>query len=237
MVRRALTRTIKAIPPEPEVAAKYLAYWPQAELYHHPERFPRVTSAGLFGNAQPLEVEVGCGTGEFLCSLAAEESEHNFVGVDVWTKVIYRAVRNAAEQALDNIKFIRAPFEMTYPLLVPDSVRAVYVHYPDPNLRLREQHRIFNPAFLDAMHLTLEPGGRLHVVSDHTELFEEMLTLVEEDGRWHKTHAERSLVGYEPSVKSRYQQLWEKHKVPPLRFEVEKRQVKAKVEKNPHLKG
>jgi tRNA (guanine-N7-)-methyltransferase len=108
-------------------------------------------------------------------------------------------------------------------LLVPNSIRAVYVHYPDPHLRSRGQHKIFNADFLDAIHGALQPAGRLHVVTDHEELFfEEMLPLVEDATRWQKTHQERYLVGYDPPVKSRYQKLWEKHEVPPLRFEVRK---------------
>lgn len=223
MPRRALTRSIKAKPLPPEVAARYLLRWSRRDLYHHPEAFPRLDSPALFGNDCPLELEVGCGTGEFLCGLAGQERDANFVGVEPWTKVVSRAAETAAEQKLDNIRFVRAPMESLYGLLVPDSLRAVYVHYPDPNIRSKGQHKVFNVVFLEAMHRALEPEGRLSVISDHEELFAEMLGLVEQDSRWQKMHAERHLVGYEPEVKSRYQLLWEKHDVPPLRFEVEKR--------------
>ncbi|MGB0384502.1 MAG: tRNA (guanine(46)-N(7))-methyltransferase TrmB [Ardenticatenaceae bacterium] len=224
MVRKALTRNVKATPPEPDVAAKYMHFWRKGDLYLHPDQFPMMSSQTLFGNESPLELEVGCGTAEFLCSLAAQEPGVNFLGVDVWTKVVYEAVRTAAAQGLDNIKLIRAPFEFTHHLLVPNSLRKVYVHYPNPHLRSRGQHKVFNAAFLDAIYEALEADGRLHVVTDHRELFfEEMLPLVEEDERWEKTHEERYLVGYDPPVKSRYQLMWEKHGVEPLRFEVKKR--------------
>ena len=217
MVRKALTRSVKAIPPTPEQAAKYMLFWTKGDLYFHPDQFPKMSSQTLFGNERPLELEVGCGTAEFLCSLAGLQPEVNFLGVEVWTKVVHNAVRTAAAQGLDNIKFIRAPFEFTYHLLVPDSLRKVYLHYPNPHMRSRGQHKIFNPAFLHAIHGALESDGRLHVVTDHRELFlEEMLPLVEEDERWEKTHEERYLVGYDPPVKSRYQLMWEKHGVLPL---------------------
>ena len=224
MVRKALTRSVKAIPPRPEEAEKYLLFWTKGDLYFHPERFPKISSPTLFGNKQPLELEIGCSTAEFLCALAALQPDVNFVGVEVWTKVAHNAVRRAASQGLENIKFIRAPFEFTYPQLAPESLRKVYFHYPNPHLRSRGQHKLFNPAFLDAIYEALEPDGRLHVVTDHRELFfEEMLPLVEEDKRWQKTHEDTYLVGYEPPVKSRYQLMWEKHGVQPLRFEVGKR--------------
>lgn len=223
MCRRALTRNIRKIAPSPEIAAKYMLFWTQGDLYTHPEQFPEITSATLFGNDLPLELEVGCGTGEWLCAMAAANPDTNFIGVDNWTKVVYEAVKNAAETDVDNLKFIRAPFQFTHSRLMPNSIHAVYMHYPDPNIRGRGEHKLFNPGFLDAIYPALIPGGRIHVVSDHTEFFEEMLTIIEADPRWQKTHTDRHLVGYEPEVKSRYQKLWEKHDVPPLRFEVIKK--------------
>ncbi|NKB71405.1 MAG: hypothetical protein GKR89_30400 [Candidatus Latescibacteria bacterium] len=52
------------------------------------------------------------------------------------------------------------------------------------------------------------------------ESFVVMLQLAEADSRFVKTHTERYLVGFEPSVKSRFQRIWEAHGLPTLRFEV-----------------
>lgn len=198
--------------------------WNKGDLYHRPESFPHIHSADLFGNDHPLELEVGSSTGEFLRALAASDQDANFVGVDVSAKVLYRAAEDSNLQGLDNIRFIRAPVQFTYRRLVEKSLRAVYLHYPDPNLRSRGQHQVFNPTFLDEMYRALVPGGRLSLISDHDALFEEMLSLSERDARFEKLHEERYLVGYEPEVKSRYQKLWEKHNVPPLRLELKKRE-------------
>lgn len=223
MVRRALSRTVRLTPPEPERAARYLLLWNQGELYHHPEHFPRLTSAALFGNERPLALEIGCGTGEALVGLAAAEPDTNFLGVEPWTKVIYRAVNVAAEAEVANVRFIRARVEFLYPLLLPDSLHAVYIHYPDPNLRSRGQHKILNAELLDVLHEALLPDGLLHIVSDRDDLVAETVTLLADDDRWEHRHAAAVLLGYNPPVKSRYQRLWEKHAVPPKRMEVRKR--------------
>ncbi len=170
-------------------------------------------------------LEVGPGTGEWLIAQAEREPDSNFLGIDIYPKALYKAVADAAEAGLDNIIFVRAPIQFVYPLLVPDALRAVFMHYPDPNLRNRGQHKIVNAEFLDAFHRALQPGGLLSLITDHEALFfEEMLPLVEGDPRWARTHAERFLVGYEPETKSRYQKMWEKHEVPPLRLELVKGQ-------------
>jgi tRNA (guanine-N7-)-methyltransferase len=222
MPRRAIRLNVK--PPDPETAARYLLFWMQAELHFHPERHPRITSEALFRNGRPLDLEVGCGTGEFLCSLARHEPEVNFVGIDVYPRALYKAVEQAAAQGLENILFIRAPVQFVYPLLDPNSIRTVYLHYPDPHLRARRQHKIFNQVFLDAVHMALESDGDLSVITDHESLFfEEILPLVEADARFEKRHEERYLVGYEPETKSRYQKMWEKHEVAPLRLLITKK--------------
>ncbi len=223
MPRKAIR--INAKPPDEATAATYFRFWRQGELYRQPETFPPITSETFFGNQLPLELEVGPGTGEWLISVAGQEPAHNFLGIDVYPKALYKAVAQAAEAGLDNIFFLRAPIQFVYPLLVADSLHAAYMHYPDPNLRSRGQHKIVNPAFFDAFHRALVPGGTLSLITDHETLFfEEMLPLIDADERWETVHEARYLTGYEPEVKSRYQKMWEKHEVPPLRVVLRKRE-------------
>ncbi|HEY3450595.1 MAG TPA: methyltransferase domain-containing protein [Myxococcales bacterium] len=222
MGRRALSRKIKRVPPSPEAMERYVRLWVQEDLHFRPESFPRITSRDLFGEDAPLELEVGCGTGEFLCSLAAERPGVRFVGVDPVTKVLYFAARLAEERTLANLRLVRATVLPIYPLLVPDSISAVYVHFPDPFVRARGEHKVLNARFFKAVQQALLPGGTLSVVSDKPELFEQALRLVEKQPGLVKTHAERHLVGFEPATKSRYQKKWERYSLPALRFEVRK---------------
>jgi tRNA (guanine-N7-)-methyltransferase len=201
---------------------KYLHLWVQQEVWEHPERFLRLDSPSLFGDARPLEMEIGCGTGEFLCALASERPEINFLGIDPMTKAIFHAVRQAEALRLQNIRFVRAPMHVLYPLMVPGSLDAAYVHFPDPYVRSRGEHKVLNRRFMEAIHAALRPGKCLSVVSDQPELFEEALGLIDSGPGWERTHAERHLVGYDPPVKSRYQLKWERLNLQTLRVEVRK---------------
>lgn len=217
-------RHLKPAPPDEETARKYLLEWPSAELYHSPEKFPRVSSMGLFGNDLPLEVEIGCGTGEFLVSLAERDPGANFVGVDISLKSLWIAVEKARSRGLDNIRFVKASVLLVYPLLVPGSLRAIYLHFPDPCLHPKYRpRRLFTPAFLDNVHRALAPEGQLSVMTDVPVLFEKMLAVAEADERFEKAHPERFLVGFDEGAKSRYQAIWERHGAAPLRFLLRKR--------------
>lgn len=223
MPRRSLDRDLPLLPPAPEIACKYLLSYPPRLLHDCPAAFPPLDACHLFGHRRPLELEVGSGRGDFLCSLAQQHPANGFVGVELGRKAVYQAVATAHAAKLDNLRFVRADVRLLYPLLAPASLEAVYLHFPDPHPRPKfQRRRLFSAPFLDAMHRALRPGGRLSVMTDHREAFFAMLELAEGDRRWRKAHAERYLVGYEAEVKSRFQQLWEGHGLATLRFELTK---------------
>jgi tRNA (guanine-N7-)-methyltransferase len=223
MSRRKLYRE-KVANPDAGTAARYLLILPRKDLYEHPEGMPPVTSMSLFGNEHPIELEIGCGSGEFLCWLALRHPETNYIGVELRRKSLHEAIARASAMALKNILFVNTDARLFHPLLVAESLRAVYLHFPDPVTRPKFRKRqIFTERFLDSMHEAMTVNGRLSVMTDHQGSFEEMLQMVERDDRWCKTHRERFLEGFEVETKSRFQRIWEGHGLTTLRFEVMKR--------------
>jgi tRNA (guanine-N7-)-methyltransferase len=223
MSRRSLMRGAPFQPPDPQSIERYLLFFSNKELFRNPDIFPPIDSPHLFGTDLPLQLEIGCGTADFLCALALENPRTNFVGVDVASKALFRAIRTAETYALPNIKFIKGDFKRMYPLLATDALQAVYLHFPDPNMRKRfRKRRIVSPNFLDRINRALVPGGCLSIMTDHHEFFLEMLALIEQDVRFAKTHAERYLIGFEAPAKSRFQRMWERHGLPTLRVELQK---------------
>lgn len=217
-------RHLKSFPPDEETARKYLMHWTAGDLYRHLETFPAIRSRELFGDDRPLELEVGCGTGEFLCYLAENEPSTNFVGVDMSLKSIYIGVERARALGLGNIKFIRAAVQYAYPLMAPESLAAVYLHFPDPCLHPKfRKKRLFNAVFLDNVFRALVEGGELSIMTDKPELFQIMLAQLEQDKRFEKAHSERYLRGTGWEAKSRYQVTWERRGMEPMRVLVRKK--------------
>src|SRR5262245_29298564 len=168
MSRRSLMRGAAYQPPDPQAARQYLRRFSSKELYARPETFPPLDSCHLFGNDRPLHLEVGCGTAEFLCALALDNPYENFVGVDIAAKPLFKAVRNAAAQALPNILFVKADIALLCPLLAEGSLQAIYPHFPDPHMRTRfRKRRVLSEDFLDHAERALAPGGLLSFMTDH----------------------------------------------------------------------
>jgi tRNA (guanine-N7-)-methyltransferase len=223
MPRRSLRRRLRSQLPHPEVLGRYLRYFDSKALFWNPQQLPPLDSPHLFGDHQPLQLEIGCGTGEVLCALAHEHPHTNYVGVDVAAKPLLRAVEAAAALALPNIVFIKGDVTRMYPLLAPGVLEAVYLHFPDPHMRQRfRKRRVLSPAFLDAIERALAPCGRLSIATDHQEYFMEILELLEGDARFEKAHAGRYLVGLNGPVRSQFQRIWERHGLPTLRVELRK---------------
>jgi tRNA (guanine-N7-)-methyltransferase len=210
---------LKLKPLVPDIKQKYLLDWDPIELHWVTHAFPFLTSPALFGNDHSLEVEIGAGSGEYLCYLAARDPQTNFLGIEVSRRAAHMAVLVAADADLNNVRILRADFKLLARVMAPQSWRAVYLHFPDPpHNREDAKHAIFDQTFLDGMATVLVPGGQLSVVSDKTDFFMRMLALAVGDGRFAKIHAEPYLQGFEPGVKSRFQLSWERKGIAPRRF-------------------
>ncbi len=135
---------------------------------------------------RPLEVDMGCGKGRFLLARARACPEVNFLGVDRLLGRIRKIDRKAGRLGLDNVRLLRmdAYYATTF-LIPPESVRTYYLFFPDPWPKARHQrHRLFNPAYMEALHRTLLPGGTVHMATDHLPYFAAVVDIVRDDRRF-----------------------------------------------------
>jgi tRNA (guanine-N7-)-methyltransferase len=157
---------------EPASAAEWLGPLPVRQWFPHPER--------------RLELDLGCGKGRFLLARAARYPEVNFFGIDRMLRRIRKVDNRARRLDLDNIRLLRmeAYYAVAH-LLPPAAIDACYIFFPDPWPKARhEGHRLFNSAFLDALHRALAPGGTVHVATDHAPYFEQVSAVFANDRRF-----------------------------------------------------
>jgi tRNA (guanine-N7-)-methyltransferase len=129
---------------------------------------------GLFGRNAPLQVDLGCGDGSFLCELAQQYPQKDFLGIDRLTKRVEKVRRKAVK--MDNVRVLATDtlFAVRY-LLPENSVETFYLLFPDPWPKRRHQERrIFTCQFLDAIAAALERNGALRVATDQVDYFRQM---------------------------------------------------------------
>ncbi len=134
----------------------------------------------LFGNAFPVEVEIGIGKGRFLLAQAEMRPEVNFLGIE-WSLKYLRVARDRAERrGLANVRFYRADARHVLADLLPDaSVSRVHVYCPDPWPKKRHRkRRLFTASTAAHLGRALAAGGYLDVSTDVLEYFEEIRAVI-----------------------------------------------------------
>ena len=128
----------------------------------------------IFGCAAPLQVDLGCGDGNFLCELAQACPQRNFLGVDKMAGRVEKTCRKAA--ALENVRVLNV--EISYAvrfLLPPGSIETFYLSFPDPwPKRRHHRRRLVTAEFLDSIHRALTTEGTFHIATDHLDYFEQI---------------------------------------------------------------
>ncbi len=143
----------------------------------------------LFGNAYPIEIEIGFGKGRFLLEASRQNPGINYIGVERakkyveitherFEKYIRHYSINKGSGIFENVRLVWTDANYFLSRYVPEeSIQAYHIYFPDPWPKARQQkRRIFrNKEFLSAIMQTLKSNeGRLYVVTDFAEYFSEI---------------------------------------------------------------
>jgi tRNA (guanine-N7-)-methyltransferase len=135
----------------------------------------------LFGNANPVVLEIGSGKGRFLLATAMERPNVNVLGIEK-SLHYHRVIRDRfLKRDLRNIRLINHDAFVVLQKMLPDaSVAEVHIYFPDPWPRKRERkRRMIRPEVLTELRRVLIEGGSGIYVTDHQEYFESAAPLVE----------------------------------------------------------
>ena len=131
----------------------------------------------LFGNDNPVVIEIGFGNGESLLQQAINQPEFNFIGIEVHGPGVGHLIHNALSQKLQNIKVIRHDaVEVLQQQIADDSIKKLQLFFPDPWHKKRHQkRRILRPDFIQLIFHKLKKDGFFHMATDWQHYAEQML--------------------------------------------------------------
>jgi tRNA (guanine-N7-)-methyltransferase len=120
-----------------------------------------------------LEIEIGSGKGTFLVQQAGLQPDVNFLGIE-WAKAFcdYAADR-MRRRTLDNVRMLRADATEFIRWRCPDAIAdVIHVYFSDPWPKKRHhKRRVVQDRTLREFHRILREGGRVHLVTDHDDLW------------------------------------------------------------------
>lgn len=127
----------------------------------------------IFGNENPIHIEIGMGKGKFIHTMAKEHPDINYVGIEKYSSVLLRAIQKMEEEPLPNLKFIRMDAEDIAKVFGKEEVDKIYLNFSDPWPKDRHaKRRLPSKEFLARYDVILKRDSRLEFKTDNRDLFD-----------------------------------------------------------------
>lgn len=136
----------------------------------------------IFGNSHPVEIEIGSGKGMFLVAAAIARPGVNFFGIEIERKYALFTASRIARRHLGNAKIACTDARwLLRERIAEASIAALHVYFPDPWWKNRHRKRkLMTPDFAEECARVLQPGGRLHFITDVADYFAATLQMLHE---------------------------------------------------------
>lgn len=140
--------------------------------------------AGYFGDGLPIHLEIGMGKGRFVMDMARLHPEIHYIGIEMYSSVLVRALEKIEEDPLENVHFIRMNAEYICQVFGPGEVEKIYLNFSDPWPKERHtKRRLTSRQFLERYENILSENGSLAFKTDNQDLFTFSLEEIK-DKRW-----------------------------------------------------
>ncbi|MDQ0254979.1 tRNA (guanine-N7-)-methyltransferase [Evansella vedderi] len=127
----------------------------------------------IFGNDNPIHVEVGTGKGKFVTRTGEAHPEWNVIGVEKYDSVIITGVERLQENPQPNVKLIKEDVQELTMFFAPKEIDRIYINFTDPWPKNRhEKRRLTYEGFLKLYDEVLKDNGEIHMKTDNQGLFE-----------------------------------------------------------------
>ena len=137
------------------------------------EKKEYIDTEALFGNSNPVVLEVGCGKGKFACELAKQNPDINILAMEKVANVIVAASENAKREGLTNVVFLHGGAEYLEKFIKPESIERINLNFSCPYPKKSyANHRLTNARFLKSYEVILKKGAEIHQKTDNMHFFE-----------------------------------------------------------------
>ncbi len=127
----------------------------------------------LFGNNNPLHIEIGCGKGQFMSTLAKLNPNINYIAIEKFDSVLLRCLEKVIDSDLNNLKLITFDASELRDLFSDKEVSRIYLNFSDPWPKSHHaKRRLTSSIFLNIYKYILKEDGEIFFKTDNRKLFE-----------------------------------------------------------------
>lgn len=124
----------------------------------------------FFKNDNPIVLELGCGKGEYAVELGKAFPDKNFIGVDIKGARLFTGAKQALDQGLSNVAFIRTRIEAIDKFFAENEVDEIWITFADPQMK-KATKRLTSTYFMKRYNNFLKPDGLIHLKTDSDFLY------------------------------------------------------------------
>lgn len=137
----------------------------------------------VFKNNNPIVLELACGKGEYTVGMARRDPSKNFVGVDIKGSRIWVGARQALDEGLKNVRFLRTYVDFIDRYFEKNEADEIWIIFPDPYPRKsKSRKRLTSPKFLDLYRKISKPGTTINLKTDSNLLYNYTKEIIHEQG-------------------------------------------------------
>jgi tRNA (guanine-N7-)-methyltransferase len=136
--------------------------------------------AHLFGNDNPLTVEIGFGMGKTTAEIAAANPGNNYLGIEVFKAGIGKLIWEIEQRGLSNIRIIEHDaVDVLEKMVAPNTAAAFHIFFPDPWPKKRHhKRRLIQKDFAELLASRLCAGAYLYMVTDWEDYAQKALEVL-----------------------------------------------------------
>ncbi|MCR4939374.1 MAG: tRNA (guanosine(46)-N7)-methyltransferase TrmB [Treponemataceae bacterium] len=149
-------------------AAQKRDYETLSALWCIPYRNEALNFSELFGNNNPVTVEIGFGMGKATAIIASENPDKNYLGLEVHTPGVGKLLGDIRDLGLENLRIVEHDAMDVLKNMIPDSsVDAFHIFFPDPWPKKKHfKRRLVQRPRTDLLAGKLKKKGYLYMVTD-----------------------------------------------------------------------
>lgn len=125
----------------------------------------------IFGNDNPIHLEIGCGKGKFISESAKANPNINYVAMDLFEDVVVMAMEKSV--GIPNVKLFVGNAAELAKYFEYGEISRIYLNFSDPWKKKKQaKRRLTHKRFLDVYKSVLKNGDLICFKTDNRGLFE-----------------------------------------------------------------
>lgn len=137
----------------------------------------------IFGNDNPIYLEIGAGRGRFAITSASQNPNINYIALEMDANAFVYAARLFKEEALPNLYGVRTVAQRLLEFFAEGEIDKIYINFCNPWPKNRQhKKRLSHPRFLELYKIILKKGGQIELKTDDRPFFDDTVRYFQDSG-------------------------------------------------------